>query len=323
MNILVTGGAGYIGSILVPLLIGHGHRVRTVDNLMYSGQSLLGVWSHPGFEFIRADISDSKAIEAALEGMDAVVHLAAIVGDPACARQSDLARKVNLDASLQLFELSRRHGVGRFVFSSTCSNYGRVVDPSAYVTEESEVRPVSLYAETKVAVENALLGKAEDNGTAVTVLRFATIFGLAPRLRFDLTVNEFTAQLFTSRKLVVYGEQFWRPYIHVRDAARAVTMVLDAPPEKIGGQVFNVGCTQENYQKARLVDLICAQIGGETQIQHVDKQDDPRSYRVSFEKIAATLGFRVTRTVADGIREVIEALSTGVITDYDQPCYRN
>ena len=323
MNILVTGGAGYIGSTLVPFLIGHGHRVRAMDNLMYSGQSLLGVWSHPGFEFIRADISDSKAVEAALEGMDAVVHLAAIVGDPACARQPDLARKVNLDASLRLFELSQRQGIGRFVFASTCSNYGSVADPSEYVTEESELRPASLYAETKVAVEDALLGKAEDNGTAVTVLRFATVFGLAPRLRFDLTVNEFTAQLFTTRKLVVYGDQFWRPYIHVRDAAGAITMVLDAPSDKICGQVFNVGCTQENYQKARLVDLICAQIGGEMQIQHVDKQEDPRSYRVSFEKITDTLGFRVTRTVADGIREVIEALSTGVITDFDQPCYRN
>ncbi len=157
MNILVTGGAGYIGSTLVPLLLADGHQVRVLDALLHGGESLLGVWSHPGFEFVRGDVCDRAQLRAAVAGMEAVVHLAAIVGDPACSRQPDLARAINLDASLALIEESQRAGVSRFLFASTCSNYGKMKDADQYVDEESELSPVSLYAETKVAVEKALL----------------------------------------------------------------------------------------------------------------------------------------------------------------------
>ena len=220
-------------------------------------------------------------------------------------------------------ESCRRLGVGRFVFASTCSNYGVMADGSGYVTEESELSPLSLYAETKVAVERVLLDTSADGKPHATVLRFATLFGISPRMRFDLTVNEFTLELLTKKKLVVYGEQFWRPYVHVKDAARAVTLVLESHPDKVASRVFNVGDTNENYQKGQLVALICSQLGGDVEIEHVVKQEDPRDYRVSFEKIQRELGFRITRTVADGIREIIDAVKQGVIGDYDNPQYRN
>lgn len=323
MNVLVTGGAGYLGSIVSRRLLEAGHRVRVLDALLYGGNALLSLYPFDGFEFIRGDLRDEDVLVSALDGVDAVVHLAAIVGDPACSRDPDLARGVNLDASLRLFELSVARHVDRFVFASTCSNYGKMDDPSAYVTEQTDLSPLSLYAETKVAVETRLLG-AEANGTAATVLRFATIFGLSPRPRFDLTVNEFSAELLTKRKLVIFGQQFWRPYIHVADAARAVELVLDAPAAEVGRRVFNAGTTAENYRKMDLVELITGELGDpDVTIDYVQQQDDPRDYRVSFERFRQAFGFTATRTVPDGIREVLDAIRSGVISDFENPRYRN
>src|SRR4029077_1437185 len=214
MKGLVTGGAVYLGSTLVPLLLADGGAVRVLDTLTHGGESLLGVWSHPCFELRRGDVRDGAMVRGAVEGMDAVVHLAAIVGDPACAREPGLARAVNLEASLALIAACRAAGVARLVFASTCSNYGKMRDPGGYVDERSELAPVSLYAETKVAVERAMLDPNVADGVCATPLRFATVFGISPRMRFDLTVNEFTAEMVTRRRLVVFGEQFWRPYVH-------------------------------------------------------------------------------------------------------------
>jgi len=326
MRVLVTGGAGYLGSVVVPVLLSEGHQVRVVDSLLYGGHSLLDLYHEDNFGFVEGDIRSMELVERALDGIEAVVHLAAIVGDPACARQPTLAREVNFDASLQLFDLSRSHGVKRFVFASSCSNYGKMMGPSDYLTEDAELRPMSLYAETKVAVERVLLNTSNapaDNKPAVTVLRFATLFGLSPRIRFDLTVNEFIVELMTRRKLAVFGGQFWRPYIHVKDAARAIALVLDAEIEKVASHVFNAGDTDQNYQKKQLVELIRTQVGNNVEIERVHRDEDPRDYRVSFEKIKKQLGFYITRTVADGIREIIDAVNQGVIVNFEDPRHRN
>jgi len=323
MKILITGCAGYIGSVLTGELLSSGHAVVGVDNLLHGSTGLLSNLGRDGFQFRRSDVCDSSALEAALEGCDAVVHLAAIVGDPACARMPELATSVNRDASLALFDLSQKQGVARFVFASTCSNYGRMKDPAQFVTEETELRPVSLYAETKVEVEKTLLAPATKHRTVPTVLRFATIFGISPRMRFDLTVNEFTRDLHRQRELVIFGEQFWRPYVHVRDAARAIKTVLETTPEKIAGNVFNVGDASQNYQKGQLVELIAARIGGDLKIDRVEKDEDPRDYRVSFDKIQRELDFHITRTVDDGIKEIIDALEQGLFADTGNPAYRN
>ena len=322
MNILVTGGAGYIGSTLVPQLLASGNQVRALDTLLHGGEPLLGAWAHPDFEFVRGDVRDRDTLKSAVAGMDAVVHLAAIVGDPACSRQSDLARAVNLQASLDLIEESKRAGVSRFLFASTCSNYGKMKELDHYVDEETELSPVSLYAETKVAVEKALLGSGRSERWSPTPMRFATVFGVSPRMRFDLTVNEFTMEMLTKKSLKVFGEQFWRPYIHVRDAARAINLILDSPVEKVGGTVFNVGSTDQNFQKQQLVDMIRPH-APDAVVEFVHRNEDPRDYRVSFKRISDQLGFRITRTVAQGIQEVAKLVRGGVIGNFEDGRYRN
>ncbi len=322
MHVLVTGSAGYVGSALTQQLLEQGHTVRGFDNLSSGGESMLAFWSHPRFEFVRGDVRDREAIARAVQNIQAVVHLAAIVGDPACARQPELSRAVNLEGSLALLEQSAKSGVARFVFASTCSNYGKMADPDAYVDENSPLHPLSLYAETKVGVERAILETDAAGEMCATPLRFSTVFGISPRLRFDLTVNEFTMELLTKKRLVVFGEQFWRPYVHVRDAANAITLVLNAPPEKVNRRVFNVGSTTENYRKQQIVELIQPYVP-DAVVEYVHREQDPRDYRVSFARIQETLGFVPARTVPDGIAEVVRLVQAGVITDYSNPHYRN
>jgi nucleoside-diphosphate-sugar epimerase len=321
MRTLVTGGAGYLGSVLSRHLLQAGHEVRVFDNLMYGGRALVAMVGHEGFEFVRGDLRDESAVRAALQGIQNVVHLAAIVGDPACAQCPDLAIAVNQQASFDLIESAQAAGVNRFVFASTCSNYGKMADTSTLATEDHELRPVSLYAETKVAVERRALDIPSEP-LAITVLRFATLYGLSPRPRFDLTVNEFAMTMLVQRKLAVYGEQFWRPYVHVRDAARAISTVLTAPRESVAGQVFNVGDTEENYRKLDLVEMIRQRVG-EADIQFVRKAEDPRDYRVSFERIRDRLGYAITGRVMDGINEIVFAIDSGILSDPSNPLYYN
>ncbi len=324
MNILITGGAGYIGSTLTPLLLAAGHRVRVLDHLAHGGESLLGVWCDPKFEFIRGDIRDHTTVQSAVSDQDAVVHLAAVVGDPACTRNPDLARATNLDASLALIDESQHAGVGRFIFASTCSNYGKMKEANQYVDEDSELSPVSLYAETKVVVEQTLLGshRHRNNGWCPTPLRFSTVYGVSPRMRFDLTVNEFTMEMLTKKHLRVFGEQFWRPYIHVWDVARAIQLVLNSSPATVGGCVFNVGATDQNFQKQQLVELI-RPYAQDALVEFVHKDEDPRDYRVSFARIMSQLGFKTTRTVAQGIGEVARLVGNDVVGNFEDGKYRN
>jgi nucleoside-diphosphate-sugar epimerase len=289
--------------------------------LPHGGHSLLHVWSDPHFEFVRGDICDSAVVEASLAGIDAVVHLAAIVGDPACARQPDLATAVNLEASTRLLDASRTARVSRFIFASTCSNYGKMRDPDALVDETSELQPVSLYARTKVAVEKALL-ECDTGDMCTTPLRFATVFGVSPRMRFDLTVNEFTFEMLEKHRLVVFGEQFWRPYVHVRDIASAIAAVLAAPRAEVDHQVFNVGSTAQNYQKRQLVEMI-KPYAPDAVIESVHRTEDPRDYKVSFDKIESQLDFRTAFSVRDGIEEIARLFQGRVITNFQEGCYRN
>jgi nucleoside-diphosphate-sugar epimerase len=320
--ILVTGGAGYVGSVVVEELLGHGHRVRVLDSLAHgSVPSLLQVWGRDGFEFVRGDVRDGSARVKALADVGAVVHLAAIVGDPACSREPDLAREVNLEGTHALLDEADRAGVERFVFASTCSNYGKMADSSQLATEDLELRPVSLYAETKVDAELDVLERS-DNGLVTSCLRFATVYGASPRMRFDLTVNEFTRDMALAPELVVFGEQFWRPYIHVRDAARAVRTALEAPVEAVRGEVFNVGETRENYRKLDIVELLKERFPDAT-VSFVHRDEDPRDYRVSFEKVKEQLDFQTQWSVETGIDEVSALLQSGLVADPFAPEYRN
>lgn len=321
-KILVTGGAGYIGSVLTRQLLEKGYNVRVIDSLMYGGEPIIDLLNYPNFEFVKGDIRNEEDVNKAVAGVDCIAHLAAIVGDPACAQNADLARSTNLEGSKVLYQAANKHGVQKFVFASTCSNYGKMDDPNEYVHEGSKLAPVSLYAETKVGVEQYLLGQDKANECKPTCLRFSTVYGLSQRPRFDLTVNEFTKELALDRELVVFGEQFWRPYCHVYDLARSVVRVIEAEPELVAFDVFNVGDTSENYQKKMIVDEI-KKVIPDAKIKYVSKNEDPRDYRVSFSKIKDKLGFEVMFKVPDGINQIKKTLEDGFILNPDDNKYKN
>jgi nucleoside-diphosphate-sugar epimerase len=321
MKVLVTGGAGYVGAELVDELLAAGHEVRVLDVLLHEQEDVASRLESLGVELQRGDVRDPEARKAGLAGVDAVVHLAAIVGDPACGRDPELSNAVNVEGTAALVGDAREAGVERFLFASTCSNYGRMADPTVPIDETGELRPVSLYAEQKVAMEKSLLD-GEHNGMSATCLRFATVYGVGHRMRFDLTVNEFTRDLWADRKLDVFGETFWRPYVHVRDAARAVALVLASPVEKVKGRVFNAGHSDENYRKLDLVEIITGQLG-RGEVEYVSRSEDPRDYKVSFERIKDELGFEPVNRVPTGINELVGALEEKRFGDPFSPRYSN
>ena len=322
-KILITGAAGYIGSVLTQQLLNRAYFIRGLDNLSFGGESLISIYNHPRFEFIRGDIRKKDDVEKAISGVYGVVHLAAIVGDPACSRKPEVAKQTNWEASCVLLDAAIRSNVERFIFASTCSNYGKMPDSEIYVDEGATLAPVSLYAELKVKFEKLLLeGIEKKAGFCPTALRFATVYGSSPRMRFDLTVNEFTKELACGNELLVYGEQFWRPYCHVRDFANAILTVLNAPKEKVAYNVFNVGDTSQNYTKKMIIEELQKQFVN-ADIKRVKKDEDLRDYRVSFSKIKNELGFEISRTVPDGIREIKDIIEKGVIQNPENQKYYN
>lgn len=319
-TIVVTGAAGYVGGVLTRRLLADGETsVIGVDlcAMDHGAEGVREIIDHPRFTLVRADVRDTETIEPLLEGAAGVVHLAAVVGDPAGRRDPERTRAINVGASEHLIAAAKRQGVGHFVFVSTCSNYG-VSDSDTLVTEDGDLNPVSLYAETKVAVEKALLAERD---LPATVCRFATVYGVAPRMRFDLTVNQFTIEAVTKGVLEIYGQQFWRPYVHVEDAARAIELVL-ANPETSVGRVYNVGHSDENYTKRMMYDLLKERLP-ELQAAWVEVDEDPRSYKVSFERIRDELGYTTEWTVPAGMDQVIAQAQLGVFPDPDAGRFRN
>ncbi len=318
-TVLVTGGAGYIGSLVTRELLSRGHQVVAADALLFGGESLLDLLANPAFRFSKTDITDAAQLEELVgrHSLDAVVHLASIVGDPACKAQPELAERTIWRGSRDLFELCEQAGVSRFVFASTCSNYGKMQGKDM-LDEDADLRPVSLYAELKVRFEQYLLGR--ETPVDFTLLRFATVYGLSLRPRFDLTINEFARDALLKGQLEIYGPQFWRPYCHVSDIVRAVVMVLESPRENVSGLTFNVGSNDENYQKGTIADEVARQIP--VSVTTVERDEDPRDYRVNFDRIAA-LGFSPRMRLADGIREIAGAVGDGLIADPYAARYRN
>lgn len=325
-TVIVTGGAGYIGSILTRKLLEDDYSVICLDKLNFGGSSLLDIWGHPHFLFELVDINNHSELGRIVDKYKdayAIVHLAAIVGDPACKLAPELARKTNLDSSIYLINKALDAKIERFLFASTCSNYGRMSDPGDFVDERSPLAPISLYAETKVAVERFILEQmVKSENFCPTCLRFATVYGLSPRMRFDLTVNEFTKELALGRELLVYGEQFWRPYCYVGDFARAILSVLNQPQSKISYNVFNVGSTAENYTKKMLTQELLKLVP-DGRIKYVKKDEDPRDYRVNFDKIRDELNFKISKTVQEGMKDILGSIQCKIIEDPDDQRYYN
>jgi nucleoside-diphosphate-sugar epimerase len=331
-HILITGGAGYIGSLLTSELLRANYRVTVVDDLLFGGESLLGFLHHPNFHFAKADVTEPHKIKDVVrdhyasekwQKPEAVVHLAAIVGFPACqAVGRQVAWKYNVEATEMVYEQAADLGAERFVFASTYSNYGLMADGKP-VTEESPLNPQSLYAETKIASEEYLL-RQKDAACAPLLFRFATLYGISPRTRFDLIVNQFVLDAYTKRQLLIYQRGYSRSFIHVRDTVHGIIMGLEAPREKVRGQIYNLGSDNGNYTKDQIVKLVLRRMP-ETEVEYKDLTfgGDMRDITVSFAKVKRELGFKTTLTVDDGIRDLLFALKTGLIRNPLDEHYRN
>jgi len=293
MKVLVTGGAGYVGSVLIPDLLGLGYQVRALDNLMYGQDSLLGCFHDANFEFVKADVRDMAAVRAAARDVDLIIHLAAIVGAPACRAHEQAAREVNLQGTANVDE-ARGSGVG-VVFASTGSVYGAV---DGVCTEETSPNPLSVYGETKRDAERRLLGSGN-----VVVYRFATGFGLSPRLRLDLMVNDFTFQAVKNGFLLLYEKGFRRTFIHVRDMARAVIHAVENF-DRMEGRVYNVGSESMNYTKEEVALAIREKV--DYQVYYADLGSDPdqRDYTVSYARVREA-GFEPRTSLERGIDELV------------------
>ncbi|HWC72866.1 MAG TPA: NAD-dependent epimerase/dehydratase family protein [Gemmatimonadales bacterium] len=301
-RVLITGGAGYIGSHLVRMLLDRGYHVRILDRFDYGQVGIQGL-SHPNFEIIQGDVCSTRDVSRAVRNVDGVIALAAIVGDPACNLDPEETVNLNYASTKILAETCNFYGVRRLVFASSCSVYG--ASSKGLLTERSRLNPVSLYARTRVLSENILFDRHGD--VEPVVVRLATVFGLSPRMRFDLVVNTMTARAATEGRISVFGGNQWRPNVHCRDAARAFVMALEAPASDVAGEIFNLGGDENNHRIGDIGDMV-AQIVGGVEVERRDEVADPRDYRVSFAKIRRVLGFEPEHTVADGIREVCAAV---------------
>lgn len=324
-HVVVTGGAGYIGSLLTAHLLRLGYRVTVLDNLLFGGESLLTFFSHPDFHFAKTDVTEQRSLRDSLPRQwpkpEAVFHLAGIVGFPACqAIGRQAAWRYNVEAVKNIYEQAAGLGVKQFLFASTYSVYGLSSDGMP-LTESSPLNPQSLYAETKIAAEEVLRATS---GPAPMIFRLATLYGLSPRTRFDLIVNQFVLDAYTRRELLIYQRGYSRSFIHVLDVVRGLMLGLDAPEEKVRGQVYNLGSAEGNYTKDQIVALIIKRLP-EIIVQYKDLTfgGDVRDITVSFEKIRRELGFNTTLTVDDGVRELVSALKTGLIRNPFDERYRN
>jgi nucleoside-diphosphate-sugar epimerase len=316
-QVLVIGGAGYIGSVLVRKLLDRGYRVSVIDKLIYkNGSSIADLIENPDFSFTPGDYGEPGKLETAMRDVTDVVLLAALVGDPVCKKYPDLARKTNLDSAKQLLERLSGRDIGKFVFTSTCSNYGLRNDDTP-ADETSDLNPQSLYAETKVAFEQHILGSLSNLDFCPTILRLSTAYGISRRMRFDLSISEFTRELALGRDLLVYDENTWRPYCHISDISEAIVSVLEARKNEVYGQVFNVGSDSGNYTKKMLVDLILKYLPHAV-VNYKQGGFDPRNYRVSFEKIRSVLEFGPEFTAEDSVRGLIRAIRGNLFPDVEE-----
>ena len=332
MHVLVAGGAGYIGSVLVPVLLERGHRVTVLDRLFFGN-----CYAAPSFAASFAAIGGSEAQRRLtvvhgdirsfdpkiLEGVEAVIDVSGISNDPSCELEPDLTKSVNVDGGRRLAKLAHEAGVRRFVYSSSCSVYGH--GEGLGLTETSGRNPVSLYARAKAELEDVLFEMSRvapaERPFEVVALRLATVFGLSPRMRFDLAINVMTKNAYVGRRIMVDGGgRQWRPFVHVRDVADAFSLAITADKKLVAGQVFNVGSDKNNVQILNLAFRVRDAIPG-TEVVHAPTDPDLRDYNVSFEKIHRVLDFSTKKTIDDGIREVLAAIKDGVVDPDDRRWY--
>ncbi|MGL4496124.1 MAG: NAD-dependent epimerase/dehydratase family protein [Beijerinckiaceae bacterium] len=317
-NVLVIGGAGYIGSALVPKLLADGYNVTILDMLAYGIEPIASFKDHPNFKFVDGDFRNVASLVTLTRSAGTVVHLGGLVGDPACAVDEDLTVDINLTSTKLIGQVAKAHGVSRFIFASSCSVYGA---SDEIVDETSAFNPQSLYAKTKGASE-AVLTELYDRNFCVTSMRFATIYGISGRTRFDLVVNLLAAKAIRDKKITVFGSDQWRPFVHVEDVADALRLALKAPVSAVANRAFNVGSDEQNYTLGELAEKIHAMVP-DSEIVVDDTFVDKRNYRVSFARISSVLGFKPRWTLEKGIQQVIDTVRSGAISDYNDVPYSN
>lgn len=296
MKILVTGGAGYVGTTLISQLLGEGYEVVCYDNLLFGGDAILPFFRNPDFSFIKGDVRDFKELRKAAKSADVVIHLAAIVGYPACRKDPELATSVNVEGTKNLIKATSNQQL--ILFGSTGSNYGAVEE---ICTEDTPLNPLSLYGQTKTLAEKMLL---EERKTIAW--RFATAFGVSPRMRLDLLINDFTYKALTQGYLVIYEKHFMRTFIHVHDMGRVFLFGIEKNGE-MAGNVYNVGDERMNYSKEDICNMIEKKTGAYIHYADIGEDADKRNYIVSYKRIN-DLGYNTTITVEEGIDELIRAL---------------
>jgi len=297
MKVLVTGGAGYVGSVLVPMLLANGIAVKAVDNLRFGGLGILPYFRNPRFHFIAGDIRDEGIVREAVRDVDAIIHLAAIVGFPACKKEPRLAEETNIDATRLL--LKCRDPRQTVLFASTGSLYGSI--PDGKCTENTPISPLTIYGRTKAEAEKAVM----DSGNAISY-RFATAFGLSPRMRLDLLINDFVYQALKRNQIIVYEKDFKRTFIHVYDMARAFVFALDHI-DAMRDQVYNVGSENMNKSKEDIALIIKKRHDYFLEFAPTGEDLDKRNYEVDYSKIRAA-GFHTTISVEDGVDELLKGL---------------
>jgi nucleoside-diphosphate-sugar epimerase len=317
-KVLVIGGAGYIGSALLPKLLEKGYQVRVVDLLLYGTEPIEKFLEHPHLEVMQADFRQIDKIVEAMRDVDAVIHLGGIVGDPASALDEELTTEINLIATRMIAEVAKGSGVGHFIFASTCSVYGA---SDQMLDERSELNPVSLYARSKIASEKVLLQMADEHFAPV-ILRFGTIYGLSGRTRFDLVVNLLTAKAYVDKEITIFGGEQWRPFLHVDDAAQALLQVLEAPKGLVRNQIFNVGSNEQNFTIRQVGEIVHSFVA-DAIVVNKGEDVDRRNYWVNFNKINHALGFAPNWTVEQGVEQVLQALRSGRVGDYKDARYSN
>jgi len=308
MRVLVTGGAGYLGSVLLRKLLAKGYQVRTIDGLWYGKEPIAEVLENKNFEIIIDDIRNLVVTVKAMKNVDAVIHLASIVGMPASSIEPKSSEEINYLATKNIAELCQLHGIETYIFASTCSVYGN--QPNKLITEKSPLAPMDFYATQKYLSERA----ASWLNKAPTILRFGTLFGLSPRMRFDLVINLFVAQAIKEGKITVHGGKQYRPFLHVNDAADSLIFAL----EKNLTGTYNV--ISENYTIMEAAEKISKITGCKVEIS--TNNEDNRNYKVSAEKIRQ-VGYNPTKKIEDAIEEIGRALEDGTIKDYKEDKYSN
>ena len=316
-KVLVTGGAGYIGSVLVEKLLEKGYFVRVLDQLIFGKEPLDFAADNPNFELVVGRIEDPYIVEKSMQGINAVIHLAALANDPSCDLDPSLTRQTNYEATRSLIDAAKKAKASRFLFASSCSVYGFTGDN--IVNETSPLNPLTAYARSKVKCEGLILDSAADD-FIVACLRKATIYGPSHRMRFDLVINTMTGSAMTNNKILINGGKQWRPFLHVEDAADAYIFLLEAPAEKVQKQMFNVGSTEQNYQIETIAKMI-KEVIPSTEIDQSDSPDN-RSYHVSFDKLS-NLGFKVKKTVKEGTLGVKKLFDDKIVTNFRDINYYN